>query len=164
MPMTGADLASLQAIRQVAATTGELAVTTASETRRATETARGEVDDVVRSMSEQFTGTLDRLERVADDADRQVTTSGWQGAARENAVRAAADFRTGVVTLGTQSRGALTDFDGALDRRVSALNDDISGRFTGLMTSAQQSFEAYARAVQSYGSDLESADQSVTYR
>ncbi len=164
MPMTGADLGSLEGIRTVARTTGDLAVSTANQTRQATERAKGEVDDVVRTMSDQFNQTLDQLERVADDADRQIATSGWQGNAREQAVAASAEFRSGVVRLGTESRTALTEFDTALDREVTALNDDISGRFTSLMTSAQQAFEAYARGVQSYGADLDAADRSVTYR
>lgn len=164
MGMTGANIASLDTVRRVASQTGSLAIETGSQTKAATATAKEEVDDVVRTLKTRFTSTLDRLETTADDADRQIAASGWEGSARETALEASAEFRSGILQLSEQSRTSLEEFSQALDTQVVALNEELSARFTTLMTQAQESFEAYARSVSAYSSDLQATDNSVKLR
>lgn len=162
MPMTGANIASLADIKQSAVQTGQLATETASQNKAATARAKGEVDDVVTTLRQQFTSTLDDLGKVADDADRQAGSSQWEGAARQQAVEAAADFRTGIAKLRTESARSLESFSKALDQQVTDLNDDISGKFTTLMHDAFEAFTAYGNAVSSYSENLQAVDNSVS--
>lgn len=163
MPSIGADLASLTSIQQVAGQTGQLAVTTASSARTEADATKVQVQEVTAAMSTSFHDTLDRLDQVAADADQRIASSDWQGNAREQAVAASTDFKAGITKLGTSSRQSLQEFDTQVNQRATQLNDEISGEFTRLMTTAQEAFEAFARSVGAFSADLEAADNSVRY-
>ena len=159
----GADLSSLEQVQAIARSTGELAVTTASDAGQAATRMSGEVDDVTAALTTDFDATMTELVGIADQADQQIASGEWSGNAREQAVLAAGDFRAAITRMDADTATAVETFNTQLLDATASLTDTLTVRFTNVMNQAEAALTQFATAVATYGADLTAADNSVRY-
>lgn len=165
MGEVGARLEDLESTAGTMDTTASHATESGQQGTSLAERLHGEISDVTRVMSTEFTSMADGFREQVQRTMNELNVADWKGQRRQQAVDIADRFQVDVARVLNDAQTGVEDFGSRMSQAANEFVEAIRGGFQTAMDRANESFGALGTELRTTRDQLQEVDSSsgLTY-